>query len=429
LAWVVSANGAPTAINTKGEVKFTLQDAESVKIFEEGLAAFSVIDTSGEKWGFVNTAGKAVINPQFKNTGRFSQGKCAVENNEGKWGFIDNSGKLVINHQFTRTGERFMQNKAVVYLEEKAGVIDDAGKFVINPQFSKMINDGENYLIEQDGKWGWCDKEGKIIINPQFGEAFPFTGKKLAAVQSGKSWGYIDEEGKIVVNPQFDFALPFNGKSALVVNSGKVGFIDVEGKYIINPQFDDVSRDIVSYLLSGSSDYASLVTDFFNLNTIVNRISISNPEGLSFNSKLSDVISKFRKTESDFNQYSTEHVVLSNARITNDASYSFIVIANAYSEVPDGWYTRKVFNPAAEIQGFGYILNLYGKGIGKEEEVKEEIEKSFKGYVKDEYQSSELISVFKNNDQVIKSYIYGGQIFVVFARNQNENSQNEEYVD
>jgi hypothetical protein len=429
LAWVVSSNGAPTAINTKGEVKFTLQEAEEVRVFEEGLAPFSVIDTSGEKWGFVNTTGKVVINPQFSNTGRFSQGKCAVENNDGKWGFIDNSGKIVINHQFTKTGERFIQNRAVVFLEEKAGVIDDAGKFVINPQFSKMISDGENYLIQQDGKWGWCDKEGKIIINPQFGEAFPFMGKDLAPVQSGKSWGFVDKEGKIVVNPQFDFALPFNGKSALVVSSSKVGFIDVEGKYIINPQFDDVSRDIASYLLNGGSEYSSLVTDFFNLNSIVNRININNPEGLTFNSKLSDVVSKFRKTESDFNQYSTDHLIVSNERITNDASYSFYVIANAYKEIPDGWYTQRVFNSDAEVQGFGYTLSLSGKGIGKETEVKDAIEKSFKGYVKDEYQSSELISVFKNNDKVIKSYIYGGQIFVVFTRNQNENLQAEEYGD
>ena len=56
LAWVVSENGPPSAINNKGEIIFILQDAATVNIFSEGLAAFSIIDSSGEKWGFVNKA-------------------------------------------------------------------------------------------------------------------------------------------------------------------------------------------------------------------------------------------------------------------------------------------------------------------------------------------------------------------------------------
>ncbi|MDA3844463.1 MAG: WG repeat-containing protein, partial [Candidatus Kapabacteria bacterium] len=40
LAWVVMTNGAPTAINKKGETQFTLPEAEKVRIFKNGLAAF-----------------------------------------------------------------------------------------------------------------------------------------------------------------------------------------------------------------------------------------------------------------------------------------------------------------------------------------------------------------------------------------------------
>ena len=58
LAWVVTENGAPTAINSKGEIKITLQDAETVNLFKEGLAAYSVSDSVGEKWGFVDKEGK-----------------------------------------------------------------------------------------------------------------------------------------------------------------------------------------------------------------------------------------------------------------------------------------------------------------------------------------------------------------------------------
>ena len=43
LAWVVSENTAPTAIDKKGEIKFTLKDAEQVRLFSEDLAAFSKV--------------------------------------------------------------------------------------------------------------------------------------------------------------------------------------------------------------------------------------------------------------------------------------------------------------------------------------------------------------------------------------------------
>lgn len=428
LAWVVSENAAPTAINNKGDIKVTLQDAETVNVFKEGLAAFSVIDSSGMKWGFVDKEGKVKINSQFSNTGNFSNGKCAVENSDGKWGYIDKEGKMLINYQFEKANE-FVDGKAVVFSGRKAGLIDESGKYLINPQFSDMIDDGDKYLIEQDGKWGWCDKEGKITINPQFAEAYPFRGSKLAAVRSGKSWGYIDNDGKIVINPQFDEALPYNGKIALVVSGRQVGFIDDGGKYIINPQFDDVSKDLVMYMLNGSSEFESVETDFFNITSIVNRININSPEGLSLSNKLSDVISKVKISENEFNKYSTEHMVINNEKITNDASIGFYVIANAYKEISDGWYTKKVFNPDAVVQGYGYVIRLFGKGYGKEKDVMDAIEKSFTGYKKDDAQSTDDVKIYSNDRQLLKLFINRSQIIVVITNNQQEVTQNEVYGD
>jgi len=261
LAWVVSENAAPSCINTKGEIKFTLTNAEEVKIFSDGLAGFKEINKTGEeKWGFVDKKGKIKINAQFSNVGSFVDGKCPVSNVDGKWGYIDEEGKLVINHQFDNA-ESFFNGSATVKSGGKAGVIDASGKFQINPQFSDIQSDGDLFLIEQDGKFGWTDKEGKLVINPQFSQAFPFNNGKLAAVQSGESYGFIDKEGKIIITPQFDMALPFNGKFAFVLSSGKVGFIDNEGKYVINPQFDGVSMDMIKYLLTGGSSFSSVQTD------------------------------------------------------------------------------------------------------------------------------------------------------------------------
>jgi len=425
LAWVVTENGYPTAINTKGEIKFTLQEAEEVRLFKEGFAAFSVSDSSETKWGFVDKEGKIKIPPQFTQVRDFSNGKCAVySSSDVKWGFIDKEGKIAINYQF-EFANNFKSGKAIVYSGGKAGLIDEKGKYIINPQFSTMNEDHGKYLIELNQKWGWCDENGKIVINPQFTQANPFLGNSLAPVQIGKSWGFIDKEGKITINPQFDNALPYlDGKLALVQTNNKYGFIDQEGKYVINPQYDDISLDLLMYSLNETEVYNYAFTDYFNITPIISSVNVNTPKGLLMSNKISDVISKLSLPENAFNLYSQEHLLIKNERISKDATLNFYVIANAYKEVPDGWYTRRILNLDAAIESYVYMISLTGKGYGKEKEVKSEIEKTFKGYVKDESQSTTEINIFKNKTQKIQSYINQSNIILIISNELNYNTLN-----
>ena len=411
MAWVVSENAAPSCINTKGELKFSLTNAEEVKIFSDGLAAFKEINETGEeKWGFVDKEGKVKINAQFFNVGRFIDGKCPVSNIDGKWGYIDKEGKLLINNQFDNA-ESFFNGSAVVISGGKAGLIDATGKYIINPQFSDMQSDGDLFLVEQDGKFGWTDKEGKIIINPQFSKAFPFTNGKLAAVQTGKSYGFIDKEGKIIVNPQFDKALPFNGKLALVVSSNKIGFIDNEGKYVINPQFDGVSDDLEEYFQTGGSSFSSVQTDFFNIGAITSRFKTDAPEGLSFNSTMTEILKKFEKSEEDFSKYSGENLMISSEKITNDATLNFYIYANPWSY---GSYDYS-FDGGIKPTGFAYIINLIGKGTGKEDIVKTAIEATLTGYTKDATLSNATESIYKNAKQSVRISARSGSVEIVIS--------------
>ena len=411
MAWVVSENAAPSCINTKGELKFTLTNAEEVKIFSEGLAGFKEINETGEeKWGFVDKEGKVKINAQFNNAGSFLDGKCPVSNIDGKWGYIDKEGKLVISHQFDNA-ESFFNGSAVVKAGSKAGLIDATGKYLINPQYSDMQSDGDLFLVEQDGKFGWTDKEGKIIINPQFSAAFPFNNGNLASVQSGEKYGFIDKEGKIIINPQFDGALPFNGKLALVVSANKIGFIDNEGKYVINPQFDDVSKDMVEYFQTGGSKFSSVKTDFFNVGAITSRIKTDAPEGLTFNSTMTEVLTKFKKSQEDFSKYSEEHMMISSEKITNDATLNFYILVSPWVSE----YYDYAFDAGTKPTGFAYMINLTGKGNGKEDAVKTAIETSLTGYTKDATMSNETEAVYKNTKQSVKVSTKNGNIVIAIS--------------
>jgi FKBP-type peptidyl-prolyl cis-trans isomerase FkpA len=261
LAWVVLEHETPSAINKKGEIQFTVNEADNIKSFENGLAAYSVGYIEGkEKWGFINTTGERIINPQFSDVSKFSEEKCAVRNEEGKWGYIDKNGLIVINYQFDQAGD-FKSGKSVVSSGGKYGVIDKNGKFIINPQYREIQIDGNLFLINLDGKYGWLDKEGKIIINPQFSQANPFFKNKITSVRMGASYGYINKEGKIIINPQFDLAFPFIGKLALVTSGNKIGFINQEGMYTINPQYTGISDDFLSFIQYGYSKFHVVKND------------------------------------------------------------------------------------------------------------------------------------------------------------------------
>jgi hypothetical protein len=423
LAWVVTENNAPCAINQKGEIIITLQDAETVNIFKEGLALFSIMDSSGEKFGFIDNAGKTSINPQFDGAGNFSNGFCAVENKDNKWGFINHKGEVVINYQFDEA-EIFINGKAIVTSGNKKGLIDSEGKYVINPQYSKIIQDDDKLLIKLESKWGWADLDGKIIINPQFTEAYPFNKQRLAAVKIGNTWGYIDLEGKTVINPQFEIALPFNGELAAVELNNKIGFINMDGKYTINPQYDEITKDYYFNLFNGKSNFETVVTDYFNINSIVSRIILNNPEGLNFSNTLLEIKEILAVTDDKFNLYNKEQLLIKNQKITSDATFDFYVVANASKNVSNGYYyTSKVLDLDNKVESFVYAISLTNKGYEKEKKVKEAFEASLTNYKKDDAKSTPDLNYYSNEKQIIKTYMYNSSIIIFIQEKIEANSQ------
>lgn len=414
IAWVVLENGAPNAINKSGEIKFTLKEAENVRIFKNELAAFSKSDSINEKWGFVNNEGKIKINPQFIEVSNFNENKCAIKNKDNKWGFIDKDGKIIINCQFD-DAQDFENNTAVVYLKDKAGVIDEKGKYIINPQYSSLQNDGEMYLFIQDDKYGWCDNKGKIIINPQFDSAFRFNGNALAVVKIDKQYGYIDKKGKVTINPQFNYAASFNNNIALVESSDKTGFIDKEGKFIINPQFDGFSYDYLAYVIRGQTLYEGIQTDFFDVNKIIDKINYESLEGLKFSNNFSQIIQKFKINSSNLDTYDTNLKLITDKEITSDVKYSFEALGTPFDYNSN---YNKVFMGNNIPYGFIYEIKLLGKAEGKAKNIVTILKGKLNGYqlVKEGFIDNNPVTVYKNKEKQIVINNNDNNVFFIVVK-------------
>lgn len=376
-AWIVKEDSYPTLINTKGEILFSLQNAQQVRPFSEGLAPVLMTTEQGSQWGFVNKKGEFEITPQFEYVDFFQEGKCAVGTDSYNVGYIDKSGKFIINEQF-QEGYNFLNDMAIVSSDElKMGVIDEDGSFIVNPQYDWIEADGELFLISQDGKWGWINSTGKVIINPQFQAAGRFNENNLAPVMIGKKYGYVDKTGAIKINPQFDVATEFNKDMSAVKSGRNWGFIGTDGRYNINPQFKEINWDFeVREKLK-----SHIRTDFFDINGIIKVLNLSNKTNLPFDKTVSEFILDY--PESDFllkisnpkKLYKGRHVIEKLEANDSYTNIEFSIHSKPYTSVQDGWYSKKIYNPDAEIYKYEYRIsfNYSSTGYGKIEKFKENL--------------------------------------------------------
>jgi hypothetical protein len=184
------------------------------KGFSEGLGKITV----DGKAGFIDSRGRIVIKPTFKDTGGFFNGLAPFEDYNGKWGFIDKKGTVVVEP-----------------------VYDWAFGF---------YSGGDLARVQLGGKWGYINAKGEQVIKPQFNDAGGFR-EGLACVEIGKKYGFIDLRGNSVIEPQFDSpSMFFEGLAAVMIDipaplpgftaqkDHKWGFIDKTGNWIIPPTWD-----------------------------------------------------------------------------------------------------------------------------------------------------------------------------------------------
>jgi hypothetical protein len=209
--------------------------------------------TQNGKWGYMDAAGRVLVDPQFSNARPFRDGLGAVYFN-GKWGFVGANGELAIPLQFDDVKD-FSEGLAAARVGYKYGYINKQGKWAINPvyplgsayEYDRGVDFQEGLaVITQGNKYAFITKSGKVV-SAAYDEVMPFQ-EGLAAVRVGNLWGYIDQNGKVVVKPQFDIANDFHEGLAAVARNGRYGYIGKNGAYVIKPQF---SVEGLNYNYSG----------------------------------------------------------------------------------------------------------------------------------------------------------------------------------
>lgn len=192
------------------------------------------------RWGYIDSSGTLVVEPQFRRAYPFYNGLALVETDSG-FGYIRPNGEFAIDPRF-EDAWHFTGNVAPVQIGGEWSVIDTTGKAVADPPFdprrvSYVDADYEprNYpLMHSGGLYGYRDRGGDVVVDPRYEKAWYFTGG-LARVRVDSLWGYIDSTGTMIIDPAFDLAWDFKGGVALVMVDGRYGYINRSGDFIWEP--------------------------------------------------------------------------------------------------------------------------------------------------------------------------------------------------
>lgn len=216
---------------------------EELCSYQEGLAAFKI----RHQWGFVDAAGKVVVEPIYDEVSDFASGLAAVSVDK-KWGFIDKSGALRIPMQYEWV-DPFSEGLSAVHLDDTYGYIDPDNRLVIPAIYKRAgpFKHGVAVVENEAGLQLMIDKAGKVIKS--FGSDVSldmwraYFGHYVATVKYPRF--LVNADGRRVALPPEAGSDPTYGDGVLVVSrvvnrESLDGVMAMDGKWLVEPRFANI---------------------------------------------------------------------------------------------------------------------------------------------------------------------------------------------
>lgn len=214
---------------------------------------FEVVDKNG-LYGYCNTSGEVVIEPQFAYTFEFEDGYAEVELTDGTCGVIDRTGNVVMRTTDTHYADVRHGCYVLPTGEHSFTMYSVAGEELFTLQGENIVRlwtPEENglcmYVVEKgrQRRCGWVNMQGEIISEAkwnfpdydQTGVYFPSGLQAVYDIDGTRLAGYLNESGELAIPLQFSFVTQFYGKLAyvgMVQDDGttQYGYINQQGEWV-----------------------------------------------------------------------------------------------------------------------------------------------------------------------------------------------------
>ena len=206
----------------------------------------------GNKFGFIDSIGNIVIQPEFDQVSQFCEGLALAEQNE-KFGYINKKGQFAISPEYDEA-TNFEDGVAVAAKNGNYFILNRNGEIKAGPfQFASEFFEGL-LSVKMNEKFGFVNKNGSVLIPCDFEKTGDFKESLCEFLQNSK-YGFIDHNGFATIKPVYDWAEPFDRGRSRVKLNGKYGIINKKGEYIVPPEFTRIEKLHVGIFLVVSGEY------------------------------------------------------------------------------------------------------------------------------------------------------------------------------
>jgi hypothetical protein len=196
---------------------------------------------SGDVWGYINTKGEFVIDPQYTNCHAFSEGFAPIYDKKAKtFYFIKPDGskleteveKFKLKNIFGFGTQGFQDGIVPIEVNKKWGYLKTDGKLLFEPKFEKAHPfELKMAPAKIGGKWVIVYTSGNQNDIEETGvEDVKGFQEELAPVKINGLWGFLDSSGKLAIKAQYKAVGYFSDGLAWVKDeAGMIGYIDKTG--------------------------------------------------------------------------------------------------------------------------------------------------------------------------------------------------------
>ena len=267
-AVVTAENGELRTIDRYGnyadgaKTKPYFGDWSEVGCFHDGVAYINNGDYLDGKRGVIDTNANTIIDFEYSRIYDFDKGYAIVYQND-KAGIINTQGKVVVKPIYKNIGwsidvgiiklwdTNAHNNILVCSLQDKEGIIDIDGNIIVDLIYDRIDNFNEGYAcVKRNDKFGYIDIDGRLVMDTTFDYAGTFHNGGSPAVKSkflSIQIGFIDYDGRFIVswNKKRGFwPERWLGQTGVVgdLSTDKMGLIDNFGRIIIPLIYDEIKE-------------------------------------------------------------------------------------------------------------------------------------------------------------------------------------------
>lgn len=356
-----------TLVNRSGKTVATLlpvNGKEIIKIAPKASDGLFLIKTEENKYGFVNTSGKIVIEPKYEAATTFSDGYALAVNKKNRI-IIDKKGKKVgeLKKDLYPVQEGGFKHGLMACQEKenyRYGFINTKGEYTRCPSKVKGIIDWNSdyfVFINEDFEYGCMDMNGDILIRAKYSDMAILPDGRLLARDTNKAL-IIDKDDKEILSWE-DYSLvePIDGRGfyLLAKEGSHCVFLNSKGQLATKEEF----RNVVTFASHGNW----VTSDYFNspaaIHDLLDGIS---PKGLGkyqFGLKINSL-------GLNPDEYLYESTIYDENLNKEGWHYSktakiFTTTSIARREYDNYYSSKAVLDPYCEINGLSIEMNVPDK--------------------------------------------------------------------